>query len=245
MGAIHKIGVAASLLLMVHATLCAIQRAPPRRLPSSPSLLTSDAPRRRSGLSEVDSRVIHDATRRGALRSRPACVPAHSDSRLSCCHRLSSSACLQPWVGSGACSGSRAAWCPFGRRRPSQSRPWTRCFLAWTSCTSTRGSSGNLVGVAPDSTQREGNTNRARVVTKCLSVYHSVVFGPATITGLVSPSVMVSFCAAACARAGRGGGGRAHRWFPVRGICRRARARGCGSTLCIRTLYGLNTTRVQ
>jgi hypothetical protein len=30
MGAIHKIGVAASLLLMVHATLCAIQRAPPR-----------------------------------------------------------------------------------------------------------------------------------------------------------------------------------------------------------------------
>ena len=156
MGAIHKIGVAASLLLMVHATLCAIQRAPPRRLPSSPSLLTSDAPRRRSGLSEVDSRVIHDATRRGALRSRPACVPAHSDSRLSCCHRLSSSACLQPWVGSGACSGSRAAWCPFGRRRPSQSRPWTRCFLAWTSCTSTRGSSGNLVGVAPDSTQRAG-----------------------------------------------------------------------------------------
>ena len=156
MGAIHKIGVAASLLLMVHATLCAIQRAPPRRLPSSPSLLTSDAPRRRSGLSEVDSRVIHDATRRGALRSRPACVPAHSDKRLSCCHRLSSSACLQPWVGSGACSGSRAAWCPFGRRRPSQSRPWTRCFLAWTSCTSTRGSSGNLVGVAPDSTQRAG-----------------------------------------------------------------------------------------
>ena len=195
---------------MVHATLCAIQRAPPRRLPSSPSLLTSDAPRRRSGLSEVDSRVIHDATRRGALRSRPACVPAHSDSRLSCCHRLSSSACLQPWVGSGACSGSRAAWCPFGRRRPSQSRPWTRCFLAWTSCTSTRGSSGNLVGVAPDSTQREGNTNRARVVTKCLSVYYSVVFGPATITGLVSPSVMVSFCAAACARAraGAGAGGR-------------------------------------
>ena len=156
MGAIHKIGVAASLLLMVHATLCAIQRAPPRRLPSSPSLLTSDAPRRRSGLSEVDSRVIHDATRRGALRSRPACVPAHSDKRWSCCHRLSSSACLQPWVGSGACSGSRAAWCPFGRRRPSQSRPWTRCFLAWTSCTSTRGNSGNLVGVAPDSPQREG-----------------------------------------------------------------------------------------
>tara|TARA_B100000780_G_scaffold263370_1_gene217226 strand:+ start:279 stop:404 length:126 start_codon:yes stop_codon:yes gene_type:complete len=31
MGAIHKIGVAASLLLIVHATLCAIQRAPPRR----------------------------------------------------------------------------------------------------------------------------------------------------------------------------------------------------------------------
>ena len=83
MGAIHKIGVAASLLLMVHATLCAIQRAPLRRLPSSPSLLTSDAPRRRSGLSEVDSRVIHDATRRGALRSRPACVPAHSDKRWS------------------------------------------------------------------------------------------------------------------------------------------------------------------
>jgi hypothetical protein len=31
MGAIHKMGVIASLLLMVHATLCAIQRAPPCR----------------------------------------------------------------------------------------------------------------------------------------------------------------------------------------------------------------------
>ena len=67
---LYKGSVAASLLLVVHATLCAIQRAPPLPPPRPAHVQTGGVVWRRSGLSEGCAAAILDAARRGALPPR-------------------------------------------------------------------------------------------------------------------------------------------------------------------------------
>ena len=125
---------------LCHPACAATPRLPSLRRCSPLTLLAAD----RDYLKSTQESFSTPPIEARSEAAPPACHHlARSDQACPPCHRSSSSAWLRPWAASGACWGSRAAWCPFGRRRPSQSRPWTRCFLALTSCTSTRGSSGN------------------------------------------------------------------------------------------------------